>query len=149
MTGFPNRLTLDHFSPAEFDHPDKVDPELLELLDEVRHRCGFPIRVNDDARTLQDVVDIYGPQESWPDWLRESGSPHQIHDDGYGHAVDVEPAGDHDWSTFHTRKMEIACHAFGLRSIWPNQGIEVGTSHVHLDTSPKLKRPYYWGGESR
>lgn len=132
MSSFPNRLTLDHFSPGEFDRPDKVDPELLELVDEVRRRCGFPIKINSDIRAAD-----------------ETAGPHMIHEDGWGHALDVAPAGELDWSTFHTRKMEIACTAFSLRSLWPNQGIEVGTSHVHLDTSPELKRPYYWGAKSR
>lgn len=134
---------LEHFAAAEFDYPTRVDPELLALIDEVRSRCGFPIRVTSDVRTESDLRDIYGTFRDAPD------SPHLIRDDGFGHAVDVTPAGDLSWADFHTRKMEIACTAFGLRSIWPNQGIEVGTSHVHLDNDPKLKRPYYWGGKSR
>lgn len=132
MSEFPHGVRLEHFAPSEFDHPDKVDPELLELLDEVRRRCGFPIKVNSDVRPPS-----------------QTDGPHRVHEDGWGHAVDVGPAGEHDWATFHTRKMEIACTAFGLRSIWPSQGIEVASSHIHLDTSPDLKRPYYWGGKSR
>lgn len=125
-------MKLEHFAPDEFDRPEKVDARLLALLDEVRERCGFPIQVNSDVRP--------------PD---ETEGPHRIHEDGWGHAVDVAPAGDLDWPAFHTRKMQIACVAFALRQVWPDQGIEVGTSHVHLDTSPELKRPYYWGGKSR
>lgn len=135
MPPFPEGVELQHFVPGEFDRPDKVDPELLELLDEVRARCGFPIKVNSDVRDPEDTA-----------------GPHAIHDDGWGHAVDVQPAGSLEFSEFHTRKMEIACTAFWMgparMGVWPNQGVEVGTQHVHLDTSPDLKRPYYWGARS-
>jgi len=133
MAGWPlEDMAMVHFRPGEFDRPEEVDPVLLFALDEVRTRCGFAIQVNSDVRPAD-----------------ETAGPHAIHEDGYGHAVDVGPAGNLDWATFHTRKMQIAVEAFAMREAWEHQGIEVGTSHIHLDNSPELKRPYYWGGKSR
>lgn len=148
MSGWPvEGLELRWFRPEEFDYPNRVDPDLLVLLDEVRARCGFPIEVTSDVRTEDDLRAIYGTLRDAPD------SPHMIREDGYGHAVDVKPAGNLSATEFHGRKAEIFVVAYELgprrRGVWENQGLELGSSHVHLDNDTKLRRPHYWGGKSR
>lgn len=138
-------LELTHFETFEFDRPEKIHGPLLRRLDRVRHLCGFPIRVTSDARTEEDLIRIYGSLEEATD------SPHQVRSDGWAHAVDVQPAGELAFGEFHRRKAMIYHHAFQiyLQGDWERQGLELGTSHVHLDNDPKLKRPYWWGGRSR
>lgn len=48
----PQGVTLRYFAPVEFDHAPLMDPVFLGIIDEWRHRCGFPIRVLDDARKI-------------------------------------------------------------------------------------------------
>lgn len=133
--------SLRHFREAEFDYPDLVDPELLTLVDEVRHRLGHSIYVKSDARHHDDMVRIYGPAElEWPN------SPHQIRSDGFGHGLDLRMT---PWNGDTRFKFVRNCYALHEEGRWPRLGIEVCDQHVHVDNDPVLRRPWLWIGRSR
>lgn len=134
-------IYLKHFSPSEFEYPEKMDPSTLLLLDGLRERCGFPIRVNDDYRTEADMAALYGrDRTNWPN------SPHQR-----GCAVDIEPAGDLPFHVYHRRKMSIMYHALSMwqEGTWNLLGLELGTHHIHVDNDTETRRPYAWPGVSK
>lgn len=137
---------LRHFNRDEFDHPDLVDPELLLLVDEARHRLdlalpGTRIWVRNDARHHEDMVRIYGPdEEDWPN------SPHQIRDDGFGHGLDLKMI---PWNHKTRHAFVKACIQLEDEGRWPNQGIEICDGHIHVDNCPVLERPALWMGISR
>lgn len=137
---------LRHFTPSEFDNPGLVDPALLLLVDEARHRAGLVlpdlrIYVKSDARHHTDMVRIYGPDPTeWPN------SPHQIRSDGYGHGLDLRMV---PWN--HRTRFEFvrACMALHEEGRWPRLGIEGADEHIHVDNDPVLIRPAFWIGLSR
>ena len=45
---------LSHFTAAEFNHPDLMDPSFLRWLDRVRHLAGVPFQITNDARLSGD-----------------------------------------------------------------------------------------------
>ncbi|HSE45225.1 MAG TPA: hypothetical protein VLA89_07835 [Gemmatimonadales bacterium] len=45
---------LRYFKPSEFRHGPLVDAQCALYLDQVRHECGFPLYVIDDARMPED-----------------------------------------------------------------------------------------------
>lgn len=148
---WPQGVTLDYHRPDELaeigGHPELVDPDLLLYVDELRGRLGFPFTFTSAVRTEADLIRIYGSLSA------ASDSPHQVRDDGWGHALDVQPYGDLGFREFHHRKAEIWVVAYQMgpyrEGTWERQGLEMGTRHVHLDNDTKLNRPYYWGGKSR
>lgn len=144
-------LRLRYWSPDEFDHPEKVDRDLLIHLEALRHGCGFPLYISSDVRSDADMARIYGP-----DWKSSApDSPHQIRRDGFGHAVDLqlEPKGERKLSkqTFGRRRLILVHEATELwrSGHWPRIGLEVATAHVHVDNDTKLLRPWIWPGVSR
>ena len=60
-------IDLLHFKPEEFNHPDNMDSEFLQFLDEVRIECGVPFYLTSDYRTgsglhpLGRAVDLATP----------------------------------------------------------------------------------------
>lgn len=139
---WPGGFTLRWFSPDEFDHPTEVDVRLLQVLDEIRHLSGVPIKVTSDFRTDADMERIYGPdRSSWPN------SPHQR-----GTAVDFRPV-KRSFENF-MRVLRAVLNVWNDGAI-PKMGMELGRtgsqlSHFHLDMNdPELRRPHFWIGKSR
>ena len=56
---WPQDFASEFFSPKEFDHPTLMDPSFIRDLDTLRMRCGFPVRVNDDARSQEEHEYLY------------------------------------------------------------------------------------------
>ena len=139
-------ITVRNFSPDEFDHPEKVDRDLLIHLDELRHLCGFALHVKSDVRYAFEMTAIYGPDRS--DW---TDSPHQIRRDGFGHAVDLTLDEGLGKAEVGRRRVILTHHAtdMWIRGHWPRLGFELGTAHVHVDNDIKLLRPWIWPGVSR
>jgi hypothetical protein len=78
MKSFPSDMKLEHFLPDEFNAPEKMDKDLLLLLDWIRNDSGVPIIITSDYRD--------------PDHNRRIGgspSSHHIH----GRAVDFVTPG--------------------------------------------------------
>ena len=102
ISKFPNDATYKHFQAEEFDHPDKLDPELLLLLDWTRADSGVPFIITSDYRT---------PEHN----KRIGGSPYSLHPAGL--AVDwVTPASRlRDKRAFQVELFEI-CFAFFLNA---------------------------------
>lgn len=134
-------IWLEYFAPTEFEHPDQMNAELLTNLDELRHRCGFPIKINDGYRTDADMAAIYGSDRS-----KWSNSPHMR-----GRGVDIEPHGDLTYAEFHRRKMVIMYHALAMwmEGKWPRLGLELADVHTHLDNDTENTRPFAWPGVSK
>lgn len=136
---------LDHFDASEFVYPEMMDPVLLALIDELRARCGFPLRVTSDGRTEADMHAIYGPEPGWPTWLKQKGSPHQR-----GRAVDLVPLADSE-AERDVRRAKVFSEAFQMheRGTWPRLGLEFADRHIHVDNDDVLRRPHFWPGSSR
>ncbi len=126
---------LRYFRREEFTEPDMVDAELLELLDEIRHRIGVPVRVTSDFRNLEEHETIY------PDPSRRPNSPHLR-----GIALDFTPMP----FTF-TNRMAVLRVVGELydEGKCPFLGFEIANRHFHLDLDLVLQRPHLWTGNSK
>ena len=55
---------IEHFTPAEFDSPDKpgsgmnMDPDLITILDRARRSAGVPFRISSGYRTEAYNADL-------------------------------------------------------------------------------------------
>lgn len=137
--------TLDYFARSEFFRPEMMDDDLLALVDELRRRCGFPLRVTSDGRTEADVRAIYGPKSEWPGWLKEHGSPHER-----GRAVDLVPlAANRQQRDIRRAKVFAEAYRMYERGIWLNLGLEFADRHIHVDNDNVLRRPHFWPGASK
>lgn len=82
----PDSIKYRYFSLGEFDSPDtpgsgaRMDPDFMWRLDEMRHECGFPFKVNSGVRTLAHNESVGGV----------GTSDHLIQEDGYAHGADIE-----------------------------------------------------------
>ena len=136
-------LTLRHFQPAEFDHPERMDPAFLLILDEWRQRSGIPIRIIDDARTLEEHNRLYAR-----DIAAGRKPPNSAH--LRGRAVDCRPAQPGE-----AAEMLLVFTALEMwrEGRWPYLGLELATRHLHVDSDPELAaqglRPMLWPGVSR
>ena len=107
---WPHGFSLEFFSPSEFDHPELMDQLFLKDLDRLRMRCGFPLKINDDARTQEDLERIYAKEiakgQSYP-----KTSSH-LHLTSPVRAVDIEPSiphpGDGSELTLEERELELS-----------------------------------------
>lgn len=122
-------MTLRYFTRAEFKckhcGAEKMDDGFLWLLDELRHRCGFPLLVHSGYRcpVHNQAVSTTGPS-----------GPHTT-----GHASDI--------GVDRQRAVSLLRHALGL----PFTGIGIkqhgATRFIHLDnlTEPEHSpRPTIW-----
>lgn len=127
--GFPS--SIRHFRRSEFSHPDRMDPVLLNLLDEVRERAGCPIKVISDYRSREHNEAIGG----------NPNSPHMR-----GAAVDIAPM-----PYTAENRMAVIFAALWLRheGRWGRLGLGIYNGHVHLDNDQVLTRPHIWTGVSR
>ena len=55
---------LRHFVASEFQHPELVDADALQWLDNVRHAAGVPFRLTSDARTPAHNIEVGGSPTS-------------------------------------------------------------------------------------
>jgi hypothetical protein len=71
-------ITLKHFAPAEFKHPDQMDPAALQFFDKCRDLGGVPWTLTSDFRTAEQNAAASG------------SSPTSLH--LLGRAIDFVPA---------------------------------------------------------
>lgn len=150
-------IELEFFAPGEFDHPELMDPTFLKDLDDLRRRCGFPIRINDDARTLEEHELLYAKEIakglSYPKdsaHLYRDGTP-------LVRAVDAEPApprrDDGSPLTLDERELKFTREIlrFWESGRWRFLGLGIETGHWHFDDTPRLwrRRPAFWVAASR
>jgi len=102
-------MDLRYFKLSEFDDPreagsgQNMQEDFLEMLDELRHRCGFPFRISSGFRIDAGV-----------------GSPRSQH--LFGRAVDIATKNG-------IEKRTIVKHAIDMGF----NGIGVYNGHVHVD----------------
>ena len=114
---WPAGFTLEFFGPSEFDHPDLMDPTFLQDLDRLRMRCGFPLKITDDARNQQDLNRIYAREiakgQSYP-----TTSSHLHVDNTLVRSVDLKPAvprvGDGSDLPLEERELELTYQVLQL-----------------------------------
>ena len=152
---WPHGFSLEFFSPSEFDHPELMDQLFLKDLDRLRMRCGFPLKINDDARTQEDLERIYAKEiakgQSYP-----KTSSH-LHLTSPVRAVDIEPSiphpGDGSELTLEERELELSYQVLLMwkQGKWAHLGLGMETGHWHIDDTPRLaeKRPAFWVAVSR
>tara|TARA_R100001594_G_scaffold12687_1_gene27992 strand:- start:3398 stop:3889 length:492 start_codon:yes stop_codon:yes gene_type:complete len=154
--GHHDGFELKHFAPHEFDHPQLMDADFMENLDTLRETCGFPLRINDDARTDADMKRIYRKEiakgQDYP-----TSSAHLQIGDNLVRAVDIEPAvpvpGDGSSLTLEERELELIYQILRMYKLgfWPDLGLGLETGHIHIDDTPRLahKRPAFWVAVSK
>ena len=152
---WPQGFGLQFFSPSEFDHPELMDPLFLQDIARLRMRCGFPLKINDDARTQEDLERIYAKEiakgQSYP-----KTSSH-LHLTSPVRAVDIEPSiphpGDGSELTLEERELELSYQILLMwkQGKWAHLGLGMETGHWHIDDTPRLaeKRPAFWVAVSR
>ena len=128
----------------------------MENLDTLREACGFPLRINDDARTDADMKRIYRKEiakgQDYP-----TNSAHLPVGDNLVRAVDIEPAvpvpGDGSSLTLEERELELIYQILRMYKLgfWPDLGLGLETGHIHIDDTPRLahKRPAFWVAVSK
>ena len=153
---WPGGFTLQFFSPSEFDRPELMDPTFLQDLDRLRMRCGFPLKITDDARNQDDLNRIYAREiakgQGYP-----TTSSHLYLGGLLVRAVDIKPAipNSYDGSglTLEERELELTHQVLKLwdEAVWPHLGLGIETGHWHVDDTPRLgsKRPAFWVAVSR
>lgn len=149
-------FSLEFFSMEEFDHPTLMDQTFLRDWDTVRMRCGFPLKVNDDARLEEEHRLLYTKERQkglpWP-----QDSAHLYIDNIPVRALDVEPSipsiGDGCLLTLDQRELKLLYEILRMyeEGRWPYLGLICETGHFHVDDTPRLshKRPYFGIGISR
>lgn len=155
---WPDGTTVEHFSPLEFDHPDLMDMGFVADLSDLRAKCGFAIKVTDDARVDADMARLYGDVSKWPDSAHLYHAAGQYAKSASGRlmvpviggtdlpeylvrAVDVKPAGVATAEEREEKELEIIYRAcrFWKQGRWPHFQLEVATRHLHIDD-------YDWDG---
>jgi len=153
---WPQGFESQFFSPREFKHPELMDPSWIADLDTLRMRCGFPLKMNSDARSPEEHEELYSKEiakgESYP-----TESAHLWTEEFAVRAGDVEPSipRDGDGCDLNLDEREIKLtgeivrmHAEGR---WPKLGLGIETGHWHIDDTPRLgeRRPKFWVAISR
>ena len=153
---WPQGFSLQFFSSSEFDRPELMDPTFLQDLDRLRMRCGFPLKITDDARNQEDLNRIYARElakgQSYP-----TTSAHLHINNTLVRSVDLKPAvpSEDDGSplTLEERELELSYQVLKLwkDGQWPKLGFGIETGHWHIDDTPRLanKRPAFWVAVSR
>ncbi len=126
---------LRHFSRREFADPDRLSPQLLDLIDEIRKRAGVPIRITSDYRSQEEHETIY------PDPAHRPNSPHTR-----GTGLDFVPIP----FSAHNRLLILqAITGIYAEGGIPKLGLEIANRHFHIDLDPILRRPHLWTGQSK
>ncbi|MBN1882810.1 MAG: hypothetical protein JW885_11595 [Deltaproteobacteria bacterium] len=120
---------VNYFTPREFHHPDKMETDIIALLDDLRDVFKFQFVIHSDWRKPPDGV----PPELWP-------SEHN-----HGRAVDfhvenLDYLDAADLMKFSLRRLDVwQSVGLGLYPHWNNPGF-------HLDTRGYMAR---WGAVHR
>lgn len=115
---------MRHFQQSEFDSPDepgsgaKMDGHLLELVDELRDRLGFPLTVNSGYRT---------PAHN----KKEGGKSNSAHLRGL--AVDLAAKGGSVKYAIVQEAMKMGFTRIGI-----------GKNFIHLDIDESLPQEVIW-----
>lgn len=153
---WPQGFTSDFFSPKEFDHPELMDPGFIGDLDFLRMRCGFPLHVNDDARSTEEHEHLYRKEiakgESYP-----TESAHLWMEEFPVRASDLEPSvprqNDGCSLSLDERELKLTYEITRMHEEgrWPSLGLGIETAHWHVDDTPRLgdRRPKFWVAVSR
>ena len=105
---------------TEFDHPDEMDRDMLEILDFVRASAEMPIYITSDYRE------------------GDSG------DHGTGEGVDIsDNQHGNDISSRWRWKVLAAAYAFDIARIG------IYEKHIHLGISARLDQKVAWIGKSQ
>jgi hypothetical protein len=150
------RISLEHFSPAEFDHHELMDPDFLKDLDTLRMRCGFPIDITDDARTTAEHERLY-EREIAKGQHYPKESPHLSLDKILVRCADMKPTApspkDGCVLSLEERELRFTYEVLRLHleGRWKYLGLGIETKHWHVDDTPRLgsKRPAFWVAASR
>lgn len=107
------RMALRYFSPIEFEkacpscHIEQMEPKFLQMVDELRDKCGFPLVINSAYRTKE-----------WDLERGRTGSGYHT----FGRAVDIA-------CTDVAKRGVIVQNALDLGF----KGIGISSTYVHLD----------------
>jgi len=119
-----------HFKPEEFSCPccglQKIDPELVRILDEVREETGIVMVINSGTRCVKHNTDVGGARLS----------AHLVYGE-YSHAADISCTND-----IERGQLAEACYKRGIRRF------EASDLHLHVDnatSSPMLKAVVFRG----
>ena len=119
-------------------------------------RCGFPLKITDDARNQEDLNRIYAREiakgQPYP-----TTSSHLHLGDILVRSVDIKPAipnsNDGSALSLEERELELSYQVLKLwkDGKWPKLGFGIETGHFHIDDTPRLgaKRPAFWVAVSR
>ena len=117
-------MKLRHFTLDEFDSPDapgsgaNMDADFLEMLDEARHRCGIPFKINSGFRTVNHNKKVGGVSKS--SHLR-------------GYAADIACSSSRD--RFHIVR--------ALLSVGFDR-IGIGATFIHVDNDTNKSEDVIW-----
>ena len=157
-------FTLQFWSPSEFKYPDLMDPNWMQDLDLLRSRCGFPLRINSDARTTEDLERIYAKEiakgQSYPTdsaHLYFEEREEEEESEVKVRAGDIEPvipkSGDGSELNLEERELKLLLEILKMweEGRWPKLGLGVETGHTHIDDTPRLgeRRPAHWVAVSK
>ena len=115
---------IKFFKPSEFASPDapdsgyRMDMDLIVMLDELRRRCGFPLKINSGWRTPDHNIKVGG----------KPSSEHLL-----GRGVDIAANNSH---TRFVIKREA--FAMGFKRIGH------GKTFIHLGIDPTLPQEVEW-----
>lgn len=110
-----------YFTEKEFSCPccglSKLDPKLIELLDEAREEFGRPIIINSGTRCAKHNKEVGG----------KPASAHLVRSDGFSKAADIRCFAD----TTRFQLVSIFL-ALGIRRM------EISNKHIHIDIADDL-----------
>jgi len=156
MFTWPQGFETRFFDVREFDHPELMDPNFIKDLDLLRERCGFGIKILDDARTESDLRRLYKREiELGLPWPKDSA--HLFIHNQLVRAVDFRPLyptiGDGCDLPYEGRELILVSEIIRMYKdrTWINLGLIVETKHIHVDDCPRIasRRPLLSTGESR
>ncbi|KKM84149.1 hypothetical protein LCGC14_1302100 [marine sediment metagenome] len=161
---WPGGFTLQFWSPKEFKRSELMDSDFLKDLDYLRMKCGFPLRMNNDARTQEDLERIYAKEISkgqhYPtdsSHLYIEGNVEFEEEEVKVRAGDIEPSiprpGDGSDFTLEKRELKLLLEILKMweEGRWPKLGLGIETGHTHVDDTPRLgdRRPAHWVAVSK
>lgn len=116
---------IQHFTPAEFTHPDRMGYEMILWLDAVRHAAGVSMPISSSYRTTSHNASVGGAADS-------------AHCDDPCNAVDIRKAptpSDPNWNFARAKiigtALSMGCVRVGLYA----------NGSIHLDRSEHC-RPF-------
>ena len=116
-------MNLRYFKPEEFKNYEEMDEELLEKLDELRHRYGKSIIINSSYRSPDHPIEA----------RKKSPGEHT-----QGKAVDIQCLGSRDRYNLIKLAYELKFNRIGL-----------GPDFIHLGVSKIRDQDVFWGYYNR